>query len=566
MSKAMGEANRATSRRCARIAVIALALLALAACKKEGELPPGFGPRGPAVDVDKLQAPALFAHIPADTPYVLASFEAVSLDYYAKMKRAIGPALLRSVDQLRSLTQGSELERWIDAVTDELAGKLSAKGLASLGISAQPRFAIYGHGALPMVARIEIKDGKALLATIERIAQRAGAKLPPLENRHGREFWRIELPGDNGAIVAIADDQLVAAFGPRHTIAAVLPQILGVEKPSRNMAGGDELKRLIAKHRLGPLMIGFADSKRLASAVLALTEHTPPAACTAEIERLTAQVPRFVFGYTELTEKRFSGAAILELAQPLVEELKALRTEVPGLAAALDGDPMLAMGGGIDLARGKTAGKAMAAALRDLGQACEVQPLIRAARDLREGLSEPLPGPVAKIAGGAIAIDSIDFGSGGRRRLGRSMPRSVEGFAMLATSDAKAFFEALAEEITPIRALDFKANGKLHEIELTKYGLPFDIHGGIGERVLVVAAGSRGKRQAEQALSATGGGKAPFFAGSLDMGKIMELQAELDPSAARDLNASMATIFGRTTFTLDVTDAGLALWMSGDLK
>src|SRR5262245_30045983 len=102
MRKAMGS----MSRRGARVGVAARSLPALAACKKEGELPPGFGPRGKAVDVDQLQAPALFAHIPADAPYVLASFEAVSLDYYAKMKRALGPALLRSFDQLRALGQG----------------------------------------------------------------------------------------------------------------------------------------------------------------------------------------------------------------------------------------------------------------------------------------------------------------------------------------------------------------------------------------------------------------------------------------------------------------------------
>ncbi len=334
------------------VAAVALSSIALAACKKDSELPPGLGPRGPVIDVDKLRAPALFAHIPADTPYVLASFEAVSLDYYAKLKRVTAPALARSVDQLRAMGAGSDLGRWVDALTDELAGKWTASGVESLGLSARPRFAIYGHGALPVVARLEIKDGKALLATIERIAHRAGATLPPLENRHGREFWRIELPDETGAIVAIADDQLVAAFGPRHAIAAVLPQILGAEKPARSMADGAELKQVIARHRLGPVMVGFADTKRLAHAMVALAEETPPADCLAEIDRLAAQVPRLVFGYSELTGKRFSGAAVVELAPALIERLKALRTTVPGLGAARAGEPRFAMGGGLDLERG----------------------------------------------------------------------------------------------------------------------------------------------------------------------------------------------------------------------
>jgi hypothetical protein len=46
----------------------------------------------------------------------------------------------------------------------------------------------------------------------------------------------------------------------------------------------------------------------------------------------------------------------------------------------------------------------------------------------------------------------------------------------------------------------------------------------------------------------------------------MELGAQLDgASPTRDLDESMAAMFGRATFSLDVTDAGLALWMSGEL-
>jgi len=557
-------------RWCSRVAVVGLtlSLIALAACKKEGELPPEFGPRGPAVDVAKLQAPALFAHIPADAPYVFASFEAVPLPYYAKIRRALGPALLRSLDQLRSRApDGGEAGRWLEAVIDELDGKWSAAGLESLGLSARPRFAIYGHGALPVVARVEIKDGKALLATIERIAQRAGARLPPLENRHGREFWRLELPGEAGAIVAITGDQLVAAYGPRPAIAAVLPQILGAEQPSRNMAGGDELKRLIARHRLGPLLIGYVDARRLASGVLALAEHAPPAACTAAIDRIAAQVPRLVVSYTELTDKRFSGAAVVELAPPLAEELKALRAAVPGLRAVLEGEPLLAAGGGIDLARGREAGKAVAATLRDLGIACDAQELVRAARELRDAMTEPIPAPLAKLAGAAIAIDSIDFGDGGGKGGGaeRGVPRAVEGIAMAAVPDVRSAFASLEDNLP----VSVSADGKLHPIPLAKLGVPFDLHGGVGEQAIVVAAGARGKQQAEKVLAASAGDKAPFLAAKIDVTKLLELQRRLDPSARRDLadlDGAMAALFGQMTLRIDATDAGLALWMAGELK
>src|SRR5665647_2725864 len=46
---------------------------------------------------------------PADTPYLITAFEAIPLEYYAKLKQAIGPAMVRTVDQLRSLANDSDL-------------------------------------------------------------------------------------------------------------------------------------------------------------------------------------------------------------------------------------------------------------------------------------------------------------------------------------------------------------------------------------------------------------------------------------------------------------------------
>lgn len=572
---------RLCSRNSAVALVLALAALAtLAACKKDGGgAPPDLGRKGPVVDVDKLEAPPLFAHIPADTPYVMASFEAVPLAYYAKVRQAAGPELARALDQLRALGGPAELERWIDAVTDELAGKWSAKGLESLGLSAQPRFAIYGHGALPAVLRLEVKDAKAVLATVERIAHRAGAKLPALETRHGREFWRIELPADFGAIVSLTDGQLVAAIGPRHAIAAVLPQIVGAEKPSRNMAGGEELKRLIAKHQLGPVLVGYVDTKRLGGSLLALVERDTSDKCAAAIDRLAAAVPRLAFSYTELTDKRFSAAAILELAPALAEQLKAMRTPVPGLAAALADEPMFAMGGGLDLRRGQAAGKAAAVALGELGLACDAAGLQRAADEMLEAMATPLPGPLGKLAGGALAIDAIDFGggAGGGRRAGPPIPRSLDAFAMLAVSDAKAVLDSMSAELALLGGLQLKPDGKLRALELGMLPLPFEVHGGVGERALAVAVGSRGKRRAERAITASGDGPAPFLAGTLDMSKLTELQARLatiladddaDPADAvtRDVDSALSSMIGRATFSVDATDAGLGMWFSGELK
>jgi hypothetical protein len=148
------------------IVVAMTAALAVGACEKKGavtdkQVPAELRPTKAAFD-PKLVAPALFAHIPADTPYVIAAFEAAPLEYYAKLKRALGPAFSKLIKKKQA--EGGEPDV-IDAIVDELGGDLSAKALEDRGLSAKPRFAIYGLGVAPVVARVEIKDEAALRAT-----------------------------------------------------------------------------------------------------------------------------------------------------------------------------------------------------------------------------------------------------------------------------------------------------------------------------------------------------------------------------------------------------------------
>jgi hypothetical protein len=203
-----------------KIAHLSLCLslvLATSACKKDGvssdqPLPSELKPKPADVDTSKLKAPALFASIPSDTPYVAAAFEAVPLDYYAKMKTALGPTFANAFAQFHAIEADGKPDV-LTAVMTELDGKWNAAGLESLGFSATPRFAVYGLGLAPAVLRLEVKDDKAVLATIERVATKAGQALPAMATRDGRSFWRIP-QRQVDIVVALADNQLIVAVGP----------------------------------------------------------------------------------------------------------------------------------------------------------------------------------------------------------------------------------------------------------------------------------------------------------------------------------------------------------------
>lgn len=368
------------------------AVAASGACTKSGSAPasapmpaPAPAPRSPpwyelapvAIDVDRLAAPALLAHIPADSPFALVSFEPIPLEYFAKLKREMGPRLASIRDAIRELAKQDPQARPLEIFVEELDGKWSAEGMASLGFSTTPRFAVYGLGA-SVVVRLEVGDPRALLGTLDRIMRRAGAALPPAQRRADRQLWRVPRVDGHGVVIALGGGALVVAAGPVRAIDDALPLILGEQQPAASMAGGKALKELMARHRLGPMLVGFADMSWLASRLFAPEVGPPPAACTTAIAHLATSAPRLVFGLDGLPGDRMIGSAVLELAPALVGELRKLKAVAPGLGAALASGPSFLMGGAMDLPRARDAGRAAAPVVADLGHACSMAGLEQA--------------------------------------------------------------------------------------------------------------------------------------------------------------------------------------------
>jgi hypothetical protein len=556
-----------------------LSLLTGGACEKKGEknatvanVEPGLPElvaKPASVNIATLSAPALLASVPADTPYLITAFEAIPLEYYAKLKQALGPAMGNAVDQFRALAKDADADRLISAIQGELAGKLDAKGLESLGFNAKPRFALYGLGLAPVVFRIEVRDDKVVLATIQRIASRAGITLPAVETKDGRSFWRISPDRDATGILSLADNQLVAAFGRTADVERQLGLILGSEKPQVSMAGGKQLLELMAKHHFGPHMIGFVDTQKLAMHGMAFAGRTPAPQCTSEIDRLSSRVPRMLFGYSTLNAKVASGGMVIELAPDLVTELRAARAEVPGLAEAVASQPMLAFSFAGHVERMRRLALDAAVAMRKLGDACQLADLSRASAEARDTLSKPVPAALGGGIGALLVAQEILFAAGGG-----GMPERVEGFAAIAAPDARSLY-AFWESMTPqMAAFGVKPDGKVYPV--TGVPVPFALHAAVGQRTIVVGVGDTGKGHAERLVTAKATGMSPFIVMSYDYGQLLHMQSEVnkltddpaDPTAAMraDLNAAVGAMFGRAAGTLDVGDHGLAFWATMEMK
>jgi len=546
---------------------VAVAVLALAcACSKP--VPRSAAP-GRAV-------PALFAHVPADTPYLLGAFDAIPLSYYGKLERALRPVFFRALRYLSVSDDSGVILNAATAIGEELAGGLTVQNLERIGLSATPRYAFYGLELTTAVFRVEIADDATLLATIDRVAKRAKLPLPARERRAGREFWRIttppSAPSGTGVsfIVAIADDQLVLAAGRPADVERHLPAILGLEKPRASMADGAVLAQIMERYKVGEHLVGFVDSRRVARAGVKLAGAPVSPACAREIDRLAARVPRLVFGWA-VRERETVGTTVLELAPDLAAELAAAQTAVPGLDVVVSDGPLVTFGAGLDLERGRVLGLDAVQTLQRIAGTCGAAPSDALAR-AEAILGAPFPAPWGGLRGLLIAIHDIAFPPAGGLPTRLDLTLALTGTAPAAVLD---LVEQLGVPAIP-------RDGKLHE--LAGLPMPFPVQAGVGAHALVVATGPQGAALGAQVLAATPRGRAPLFVVNYDSATWERVQREVDrrkeaeaatdeeaepplpEELERQLDEAHGQLYGRMRGTLTVAKPGLTVTWSTELR
>jgi len=483
--------------------------------------------------------PPLFASIPADTAYVVASLDPFPLEVLAMFRDTFGGAMRdQLLEEDSSDPDDREATRLWRTVLAELEGKWNAAGFESLGFSPTPHWAIYGLPLWPVV-RIEVRDGRRVLDSIRRIAARAGFRLPSPEVQDGATLWRIA-DGTDTIVIAITPDQLVGAYGPTSVITRAMPLILGSQKPEHGMGDAAPLASLRDHDHLGGNLIGYVDTRQLATHWL--QPRSP--GCRSEIDRFAARVPRMTTGNT-VGLSGSEGTFVVELAPDLIAALRGLRVALPGVAEAGAGAPVLMFAGGVDLPRGQPLAVAAAEAIGRLAAVCGRSDEVAATA--ARGLSEPIGPPWSELRGGVLRLDKIGFQSG-------ALPTDIDGFFFITSPSAAAIFERIGGllGLPPGTSLD----GALHPNQPERTLLPLAVPLFIGGRAPTIAfATGGGRARAERAL-ATAVAPVPFLTFDVDYRKLLALRARLG-DGDRAVDQARAKLYQRLRGTLDVTRRGL---------
>src|SRR5690606_27961953 len=135
---------------------------------------------------------------------------------------------------------------------------------AELGVRQDARVAFYGVGILP-VLRMELGNVDAFRATIARIEQKAGAKMPV--TRFGEmEAW-IFGDKDVQAVMAIEGGHLVLAMMPAKADESMQRRVLGLDRPRESLAGSDALAAFNTARGYLPYGSGWVDTRRLVAVI-----------------------------------------------------------------------------------------------------------------------------------------------------------------------------------------------------------------------------------------------------------------------------------------------------------
>ena len=392
----------------------------------------------------------LLQYIPADTPYVFTNSRAMPDELMEKLLQGAAIEFENASQQIQlqlnehpaEAPEDEKLEALIKAILDELEGKISVEGLASLGIPVGGKSALYGLGILP-VARAEIEDQQKVEAFLERIEQRSG--LTAEQNTDGATSYRRFDLDDLVGILAVTEKYLVAALVPTSSEAEVLPLVLGEQKPTSNLADAGTFKNMLLANDYVGYGDGYIDLVQFTEIALGESEgvnariwqalSTEPVAFTPECSRfarsLAQSVPRWSFGFTEANAEAYKIKSLIETSPEIAGRLQKIAAPVPGLG--LDSEAMFSFGMGLSTPEMREGIKAALLDIQQRGARCEwidQQELTQMMQVIDMAFNPMMAG----IKGFYLLVDDIQFNE-------QSMePEAIDAQLLLAVDDPRGVF------------------------------------------------------------------------------------------------------------------------------
>jgi hypothetical protein len=482
------------------------AALALAAVVAAAAVPACRGtstPPAPPAPRDAFEAYPALAHIPADTSYAFVTFKPMPVAIVRRMYEAI----VGFRTKVQATAAGGTVDALLGSFTTVVGGYDQAH-LAELGFDPTPRMAVYAATGFYPAFRLEIADRTRLVSTIEKVVTGAGLALPASVEDRGVRYWRFPDVADVGVVVGVTETELVIAVAPRANLDRDLDLVLGV-RPPPNAIAPEVFRELAARNGLTSRGLGFVDMPQLVAWAAAKAAPQPPG-CREAIATSVQSVPRIVFGY-DVVGQNLTNTVVVELAPPLVAELRKLATQIPPFVEPSDRHPVMSIVVAVDVDRALALAPAIDASFREYRRLC------RPGDPPTQQVPTPtLPPPFAGIRGGALSVTNFTLDAHGE-------VDGLEGVAVLHVANPAAFADAVGQQIGLAPGTVRIGGGA---VQLLPGVLPYEVHAGISASSVAFAVGPTSRADVETVLASTASLPAPFARLGIDAEQLAELPVQ----------------------------------------
>lgn len=555
----------------------------------------------------------LLAHVPADTPWVLANTQPLSAHALEGMRRQLEAVSPMYPPMLRDMREGlaaegadARLIALLEALEAELGDGDLAASYERIGMDLAPQMVFFGHGLVP-VLRVVLADPARFEAFLARLETATGEALP-VSAIGGQQVRRIAL-GDApvDALLAIIDDQLVATLAPREVDESTLAELLGLRLPQRSLAGTRELRGIHRTYGYQPNYSGYIDLRRLAGHLMApestiesaflrhfgIDKPEPTPQCRAEFQALAEAWPRMVLGYTRLDATVQEARMVVETRKDIAEALMGLRAPMPGPDARAP-DSLVDVGLALRLDALPGVVNGFADKVRADPWQCESLLFLNDGfAQFRQQMANPglfMAAPLLRSV--YVSVDDYVPVEGG-------MP-AVTGLLAIGSQNPAAVVSMAQAFLPQLATLGLEPDRRPRALSLLAMGVEAPAEVAMSENALAMAVGADALPRLPQALGGSGTADQPmlhFAMGSRVYALIdqamqaqLALLDELDPEVLeamdedqrRDVEAALAMrdrtsrdatmsagiyarLFKRLQFELTTSEHGIELWQRMEL-
>lgn len=531
----------------------------------------------------------LLRYVPEDTPYVLASVEPLPDEvadiYRQQVSSVLGLVQLGIENAMGEASTAQEQE-----ALEILSELTSPETLEATGINRDSTSVFYGFGLLP-VFRITLAEGHAIDGVLDRletlIEQEAG-DVVATASVSDRAYRVIEADQAH-FVVAVLENELVAALVPAGYGDSDLRAVLGLDLPDRSIADSGRLETIADEYGFTSNMIAMLDVERLARTffeepsasdqaffdLIGYEAMEVSAVCRDEFIGVADLLPLLAGGYTELDSDGIAMRFVARLREDIAAGLASIPTPVQGMGAATDA--LISFGVSFDIPAVRSFVEARFEALEADPLECEtLSGWQESVASARMALNQPLLPIVDSVRGFAATMDlgELDFTTM------EAVPEDLAVGLLVATDNAGGIIQIASAFVPPVAALNLRNDGQIVELDLPPpYSDPAvnpfgPVFFAATDNVLGFGLGETGDARLGELMEAPAGDSSTFLSMSIDLSAYYGMMADTaqnpapaDPdspplavsAAMTDVMRSLQALYSRQTVDVMFTERGIEI-------